>query len=60
MLQTIKCTSCGKVLLEATGEVRKICPKCKTMVHVVTTSIGIFGMSEVEKLIPSQIAYNKK
>ncbi|URZ06473.1 Com family DNA-binding transcriptional regulator [Clostridium felsineum] len=32
-MQTLRCTKCGKVLLEAEGEayIRKKCPKCKTI-----------------------------
>jgi phage FluMu protein Com len=44
-LQVIKCTNCGKVLLEASGEVKKICPKCKEINHVVTTSKGVINLS---------------
>lgn len=41
-LHIIKCVSCGKVLCEANGEVKKICPKCKTVNHVVVTSMGLY------------------
>lgn len=43
-METVKCLTCGKVLLEAYGEVRKICPKCKTENHVVVTSKGIINL----------------
>lgn len=43
-MEIVKCTSCGKVLCEASGEVKKICPKCKAVTHVVVTSIGIFNI----------------
>jgi phage FluMu protein Com len=33
------------LLLEASGEVKKICPKCKTENHVVTTSQGIIQLN---------------
>jgi phage FluMu protein Com len=48
-LQTIKCTNplCdGKVLLEAIGEVKKICPKCGKVTHVVVTSKGIIDLNK--------------
>ncbi len=41
-LKTIKCQNCGKVLLEASGELKKICPKCKTMNHVIINDLGMF------------------
>jgi phage FluMu protein Com len=41
----IRCKTCGKLLLEASGEVKKICPKCKTENHVVTTSQGIIQLN---------------
>lgn len=44
-MQIIKCLHCGKVLLEANGEVKKICPKCKETTHVVVTSKGIIDLS---------------
>lgn len=47
-LQTIRCTSCGKKLLEAIGEVRKICPKCGFVVHVIITSKGVIDLSMVK------------
>lgn len=46
MLQTVKCTSCDKTLLEALGEVKKICPKCGKLTHVVVTSKGIIDLSD--------------
>jgi phage FluMu protein Com len=50
-MQTIKCTSCGKVLLEAaSGEIKKICPKCGTVVYVVVTSKGIIDLSKHDKI----------
>jgi phage FluMu protein Com len=56
-LQKVKCVSCGKLLLEAIGEVKKICPKCKAVTHVVVTSKGIINLSQKEKFglgIPSK------
>lgn len=44
-LQVIKCLACGKVLCEANGEVKKICPKCKAVTHVVVTSKGVINLS---------------
>lgn len=46
-LQKIKCSNplCGKVLLEASGEVKKICPKCGKVTHVVVTSERIIDLS---------------
>lgn len=43
-LQKIRCTTCGKLLLEAMGEVKKICPKCGQCIHVVVTSVGIINL----------------
>ena len=43
-MQLIKCTSCNKTLLEANGEVKKICPNCKNTTHVVVTSKGIINL----------------
>jgi phage FluMu protein Com len=45
VLEIIKCTTCGKTLCEAAGEVKKICPKCKNTTHVVVTSKGIINLS---------------
>ena len=45
-LQVIKCKNCDKVLCEVNGEVKKICPKCKTVNHVITTSLGTYYVSE--------------
>jgi phage FluMu protein Com len=46
-LQTVKCVHCGKTLLEASGEVKKICPKCGQVTHVVVTSKGIIDLNHV-------------
>jgi phage FluMu protein Com len=43
-MQEIYC-ECGKLLLEASGEVKKICPKCRKVIHVVVTSKGIINLS---------------
>jgi phage FluMu protein Com len=43
-LSKVRCPYCGKVLLESAGEVKKICPKCKKMVHIVATSKGIIDL----------------
>lgn len=43
-MKEVHCTNCGKVLLEANGEVRKKCPKCKEWTHVVVTSKGIINL----------------
>lgn len=43
-MEVIKCIHCGKTLCEAGGEVRKICPKCKGVTHVVVTSKGIYNV----------------
>ncbi len=43
-MQVIKCVHCGKTLCEAGGEVKKICPKCKGITHVVVTSKGIIDL----------------
>ena len=44
-MEVIKCQACGKTLCEANGEVKKICPKCKNVTHVVVTSKGIIDLS---------------
>lgn len=44
-MEEIKCTKCGKLLCEANGEVRKICPRCKEVVHVVVTNKGIINLN---------------
>lgn len=44
-LQLIKCIACGKTLCEASGEIKKICPKCKNITHVVVTSMGIVDLN---------------
>ena len=44
-LAIIKCQNCGKTLCEANGEVKKICPRCKEITHVVVTSKGIINLS---------------
>jgi phage FluMu protein Com len=43
-LQKINCPSCKKLLCEANGEIKKVCPRCKTVVHVVTTSKGVIEL----------------
>jgi predicted RNA-binding Zn-ribbon protein involved in translation (DUF1610 family) len=48
MLQTVKCTSCGKKLTEAIGEVRMPCRKCGKFTHVVITTAGIIDLSKVK------------
>lgn len=40
----IRCPNCNKLLLEANGEVKKTCPKCKEIIHIVTTSKGIINL----------------
>lgn len=45
-LQVVRCTNCGKVLCEANGEVKKICPKCKTVIHCITTPYGVVVRDE--------------
>lgn len=47
-LKEIKCSHCGKLLLEATGEVKKKCPNCKMFTHVVVTSLGIINLEKIE------------
>ena len=45
-LQKIKCTSCGKTLLEAySGEIIKHCPRCGADVHVVVASKGVIDLN---------------
>jgi phage FluMu protein Com len=44
-LQKIHCPKCNKLLCEANGEVKKICPRCKTVAHVVTTSKGVVDLN---------------
>jgi len=51
-MQEIRCSNCGKLLLEATGEVKKICPKCRTVNHVVVTTKGIINLSASSKPTP--------
>ena len=48
-MQEIRCQNptCNKLLLEATGEVKKRCPKCGTWTHVVVTSTGIIPISSM-------------
>jgi phage FluMu protein Com len=43
-MRDIFCSNCNKKLLEATGEIKKICPKCKTITHVVVTSNGVIDL----------------
>jgi phage FluMu protein Com len=50
MLQTIRCTTCGKVLCEATGEVKKKCPACGKYTHVCITSKGIIDLTKHDKM----------
>jgi phage FluMu protein Com len=45
-LQEIRCTSCGKVLTKAIGEIEIPCRRCGTMVHVVVTSRGIMDLNK--------------
>jgi phage FluMu protein Com len=40
-MEIIKCKYCGKTLLEASGEGKKICKTCKKNNHFVATSIGV-------------------
>ena len=44
-MQVIKCLTCGKTLCEAAGEIKKICPRCKQITHVVVTSKGVINLS---------------
>ena len=48
-LQTIKCTNplCGKTLGEASGEYKRLCPKCGLVTHVVVTTKGIIDLGKV-------------
>jgi len=48
-MQEIRCLNCGKVLCEAAGEVRKICPRCKEVTHVVVTSTGVINLLPHDK-----------
>jgi phage FluMu protein Com len=50
-LKPIKCTHCKKMLLEANGEVKKICPSCKKITHVVVTSVGIINLDKYKKAL---------
>lgn len=52
-LKTIKCHNCGKTLLEAAGEGKKICPKCKTLNHFVVTEFGIIYIDK--ELAPGEV-----
>jgi phage FluMu protein Com len=45
-LQEIRCTSCGKVLTKAIGEVEIPCRRCGTMVHVIVTTNGIIDLNK--------------
>lgn len=49
ILTQIRCTHCHKLLLEASGEVKKICPNCKKTTHVVVTSCGIVDLEKLNK-----------
>ena len=44
-IEEIRCTTCNKLLCESSGEVKKICPKCKNVTHVVVTSKGIIDLN---------------
>jgi phage FluMu protein Com len=46
MMQEVRCVKCGKLLCEATGEVKKICPKCKETTHIVVTSQGVINLNK--------------
>ena len=48
IMQEIHCQNpkCNKLLLEATGEVKKRCPKCGTWTHVVVTTEGIIKLTK--------------
>jgi len=51
-MQEVRCKTpeCrNKVLCEANGEVKKICPKCKQTIHVVVTSVGVIDLKPYEK-----------
>lgn len=41
-MQDIRCQNCNKMLLEAEGEGKKKCPRCKEMTHYVATTEGVF------------------
>jgi phage FluMu protein Com len=47
-MQKVNCTTCGKLLCEAVGEVKKICPRCKNVTHVVVTSKGIIDLNHAK------------
>jgi len=48
IMQKVKCTTCGKLLCEAMGEVKKICPRCKNVTHVVVTSKGVIDLNHAK------------
>jgi len=50
-LQTINCTSCGKLLTKAIGEVELPCGRCGAMVHVVVTTKGVIDLNKPVKNI---------
>lgn len=58
-LQIVTCKSCGKVLCEANGEVKKICPKCKTMNHVITNNSGVFHIGIDLSNEPDKTAFQR-
>ncbi len=60
MLQEIRCPNCNEFICLSSGEVKRTCDRCKKEIHVVATSAGVYGMSEIAALIPKQIALNRK
>lgn len=59
-LQKIKCQNCGKVLCEANGEIKKICPKCKKTTHVIVTSFGVYSIVGIDLgSVPDQTHFIK-
>ncbi len=53
-MQDIRCQNCNKKLLEAEGEGKKICPRCKEMTHYVSTTEGVFHFKDGELKLAHQ------
>lgn len=48
VLTPVRCVHCNKLLLEAFGEVKKICPNCKKITHIVVTTCGIIDLEKLK------------
>jgi hypothetical protein len=57
-LQKIRCQKCNKLLLEAIGEGKKICPKCGTENYYISGNFGVMYYDDYHNGILKNIHSN--